>query len=133
MPEHDVTVGTEAMSDRARPRSLEGVRLVEEGRRDRETRRFPALPQNSSVLRIAWWTAKCRAVAHGEHVSVLEGVPVQDASAIDGEAGGCGDWDGPRLPINNSAMQEATLEVQARRKLREIEEWARGLLEGEAE
>lgn len=30
MPEQ--TVGTEAMSDRARPRSMEGVRLVEEGR-----------------------------------------------------------------------------------------------------
>lgn len=31
MPDN-VTVGTEAMSERARPRSMEGVRLVEEGR-----------------------------------------------------------------------------------------------------
>jgi hypothetical protein len=37
------------------------------------------------------------------------------------------------VPINNAAMQEATLEVQARRMLREIEDWARGLLEGEAQ
>ena len=124
------------MSEAARPPAAgerQQPRMVEVGRSEKnEVRRFPVLPQNSAVLRVAWWTAKCRAVATGNHVYVLEGIPESDASAIDGEAGGDVGFDGPRALVNSAGLQEATLEVQAKRMLRQIEEWAEGLLDGGA-
>jgi hypothetical protein len=131
-PERDATVGTETMSEQARPRPIT-ARLAEEGRGAAQSRRFPALPANSAVLRVAWWAAKCRAVARGDHVEVLEGVPEEDASAIDGEEGGPCGYDGSRVPISRAAMQEATLEISAQAMLAQIEDWARGLLEDSAD
>lgn len=113
-------------------RKLDGVRMVEEGRTDEVVRRLPALPPGSSLLKLAWWAAKCRAVANGEHVHVLEGVPEADASAIDGEPAGCREFDGTRILLTEAAMTEATLELHAKRMLREIEDWARELLEAGA-
>lgn len=129
MPDCERTVGTEAMSDQARPRKIE-ARLAEEGRRNKQQVQRMPMVEDLWVRRLAWWSAKLRAIARGEHVRVLEGVPEEDASAIDGEGSMVAGFDGARTPITSAAMQEATISIRARQKCEELEDWARRLCDG---
>ena len=88
MPEHDVTVGTEAMSDRARPRSMEGVRLVEEGRRQHRREVEVPCPDNRHVRALAWRIARVEAASEDRGVRMIAGSTYEDLSALpdEGEA-----------------------------------------------
>ena len=124
------TVGTEAMSDAARPEP----RMVEVGRDSAQNARRMPVIDDPWMLKLVWWHAKLRAVATGEHVRVIETTPHADPHALDAHDASsvirC--FDGSRLPVTEAGMQEATLSVHARRQVREIEAWAQALVEGEA-
>ena len=77
----DRNVSTEAMSPQARP--IEGVRLVEEGRkREKPTTDVPC-PENPHVRRLAWRVARVEAAAKDKNgVLVVTGYKREDIGAM---------------------------------------------------
>lgn len=128
MQDYQPTVGTEAMSDQARPREGQqrkigaDVRLVEEAP-PKDVRKSVAYVKDPSVDRFYREVAWLEAVAEGREVLSVFGKIVSDGmpETTDGPITS-GAYSGSVTPLDGLSMKLADMSVKARRCLRLIRE-----------
>lgn len=129
MPDYQPTVGTEAMSDRARPRSLEGVRMVEEGRENEKPLKRAPYVRDPNFAALAYEMQWIEALAEGREKLAVVGPLCDDGEPKfgDGTCEASSEYAGSHSNLGGIASRQADLSLWARKMLRLVAEEAEKL------